>query len=289
MQNEKQNTLILHHFESHWNHGLSKFDLTIEQMSDQIIDFLTHKNPEINNIIITRFEGIDFEPEHEKLIKFSEDKGINIRVEEYAYSYYEESFRPNEYEFVKPTRDNSDEDNVLPVMEWQKDLKKHNSVFLAGAFEGECVRDVEDILEHVGAKFKKMDELVVGTYVDYEYVMSPDKIVSKLQKGIEDAERKFERAVDRNKEDEELVKIEKDLNKLFLSSKLENGVKYYSQIQENLYSNVDEVNDIISNILMSGEPSTQYKPSDAESKKNDILNSFKNAPETKKHTNKLKI
>jgi len=39
--NNDLNTLIIHHFESVWNDGLAKFDMNMEKMSDQIIDFLS--------------------------------------------------------------------------------------------------------------------------------------------------------------------------------------------------------------------------------------------------------
>lgn len=290
MSLEEKNTLILHHFESHWNHGLSKFGLSIENMSDQIIDFLSNKRPDINNIIITRFEGIDFELEHAKIQQFAEDKNIEIRIEEYAYSYYRESFPNSDYDLIIPTRDNSDPDNVLPVMDWQKELKEHKSVILAGAFEGECVRDMEDILLYTRGDFEKIDELVVGTYVDYEYVSSPEKVTERLEKAINDAERKYEQALSKNREEQELSKIEKGLNKSFFSNKNENAVKYYHSVADSLYSNIDEISDIISNIIMSGEQSTQYAPKMTDSVKKDLFNSFdiKNNDE-KKHKNKLKI
>lgn len=284
MSSEETNTLILHHFESHWNHGLSKFGLNIENMSDQIIDFLSHKRPDINNIIITRFEGIDFEPEHEKIQRFAEDKNIEIRIEEYAYSYYKESFPNSDYDFITPTRDNSDPDNVLPVMEWQKELKNHKSVSLAGAFEGECVQDMEDILLYTRGDFNKINELVVGTYVDYEYVSSPEKVTERLEKAISDAERKYDQALSKNREEQELIKIEKELNKHFFSNKNENAVKYYHSVADGLYSNTDEINDIVSNIIMSGVESTQYSPKITENVKRDLFESFND--ENKKEINK---
>lgn len=276
--NKDLNTLILHHFESHWSDGLAKFSLDMEKMSDQIIDFLSEKRTDINNIIITRFEGVDYEPEHTKLREYAKEHDIQIRIEEYAYSYYPDNFTDKQLktlETVKPTRDNSDEDNILPVDNWQKELKEHNSVSLAGAFEGECVQDMEDILLHVRGDYNKIDELVVGTYVDYQFVMSPEKITQKLSKAIENAEMKFEKAVNKGREESELEKIENDLNKVLLTDRAQVAIKFYSNISENLYSNVDEISDIISNILMTGEHSTQYQSKMDETSKNELFSKLK--------------
>jgi len=290
--NKDLNTLILHHFESHWSDGLAKFSLDMEKMSDQIIDFLSEKRTDINNIIITRFEGIGYEPEHTKLREYAKEHDIQIRIEEYSYSYYPDNFTDNQLKTlvtVKPTRDNSDEDNILPVDDWQKELKDHKSVSLAGAFEGECVQDMEDILLHVRGDYNKIDELVVGTYVDYQFVMSPEKINQKLSKAIENAEMKFEKAVNKGREESELEKIENDLNKVLLTDRSQVAIKFYSNISENLYSNVDEISDIISNILMTGERSTQYQSKMDETSKNELFSKLKGKADIEPEQKQSKI
>jgi hypothetical protein len=289
--NKEINTLILHHFESHWGDGLAKFSMDMEKMSDQIIDFLSEKRTDINNIIITRFEGVDYEPEHSKIREYAKEHDIDIRIEEYAYSYYPDNFSEKQLktlETVKPTRDNSDHDNILPVDDWQKELKTHNSVALAGAFEGECVQDMEDILLHVRGDFDKIDELVVGTYVDYQFVMSPEKISQKLSKAIENAEMKYEKAVSKGKEDTELEKIENDLNKVLLTDRAQVAIKFYSNVSEDLYSNVDEISDIISNILMTGKESSQYQSKMSETSKNELFSKLKGGNDIEKEELKPK-
>lgn len=271
------NTLILHHFESKWNDALQKFDLDMEKMSNQIIDYLSTKGEHINNIVITKTKGVDVEPEHNKIMKYALDNEIQISIQEYGYSYYKENFTDDELkneEFIIPTRDNKDKDNILPIKEWQKELSLHNTVSIAGAFEGECIRDMEDIVLHTRGEYDKVKELVVGSHVKYQYSNNPDKILEKIQKTIHDAEKRYIRSESKGNIEKEIENIESDLNKTLFSRKSEIAIKYYSDISEKLYSNIDEINDIISNIIIQGEKSNQYNSRMNDEQKNKLFDSF---------------
>lgn len=278
--NNDLNTLIIHHFESVWNDGLAKFDMNMEKMSDQIIDFLSEKRPDINNIIITRLEGINYEHEHSKILEFAKENDINIRIEEYGYSYYPENFTKETLktlDTVKPTRYNSDENNILPIMDWQKELKHHKSVAISGAFDGECVRDMEDIVLHTRGNYERVDELIVGSNVDYQFIMPPSKISNKISKAIESAEAKYGRLSSKGNFDSGLSNIENELNNALLTNKAQRAIKYYSNIAEDMYSNVNEISDIISNIIMTNQPSIQYQETMSNEDKKSLFSKVRNS------------
>lgn len=183
------NVLFLHHFESMWEDSLKKFDTNMDDITTKVIDFLS-VNDDIDTVLITRMENNQPEDEHYRLMTFCDEKGIDVRFQEYAYAMYrdpndhDEDEEENAYQtypmekfnktWTYGTRDHHDyETDVLDIEEFHYELKNANKVYLAGAFEGECVLDQEAIFDAIDCEYEKIDGLVVGTYVDYEFQYTP--------------------------------------------------------------------------------------------------------------------
>ncbi len=168
------NILILHHFETMWNEGLSKFNTTFEEQSNKYIDYIINNKDNLDKVIITRFEGVNFESEHYPLINVLDSLNIQYECIEYAYGWSKESneeffsTKNENITWCQGTRDYHTEEDVLLIEEWMHDLKNDN-VFLAGSFENECVLDLETALSAININFTKLDDLVVGTFVEYEF------------------------------------------------------------------------------------------------------------------------
>jgi hypothetical protein len=168
------NILILHHFETIWNEGLSKFNTTFEDQLNKYIDYILDNKDTLDKVIITRFEGINFEDEHYPLISLLDNLNIQYECIEYGYGWTKDSNR----EFFSPknenitwcqgTRDYHTEEDVILIEEWMHDLKNDN-IFLAGSFENECVLDIKTAFDAINVNLTKLDDLVVGTFVEYEF------------------------------------------------------------------------------------------------------------------------
>lgn len=200
------NVLFLHHFEVQWEEGLKGFDTNLDDITNKVIDFLSF-NDDIDLLLITQMENNQAEEEHSRLINFCQNKNIEVRFQEYAYAMYrdlelhdeenEESYVPYPMEkfgetWTYGTRSHHDnETDVLDIEDFHYELKNANKVYLAGAFEGECVLDQEAILDAIDAEYTKVDELVVGTYVDYEFKFR-DVIIENTQNKINEITNELE-------------------------------------------------------------------------------------------------
>lgn len=169
------NVLFLHHFESMWEKSMLKFGTTIEEQTEKVIDFLDHTN--IDKVILTRFEENKFGDEHYPIIRYCEENNIQLELNVYAYPLrtedeYLREIYPLETEnknWCQGTRDTHDENCILDIEDFHKELKSCNKVYLAGAFENECILDQEAIFDAIGVNYEKIEGLVVGDYCLYEY------------------------------------------------------------------------------------------------------------------------
>lgn len=170
------NVLFLHHFESMWEEGMRKFDATLEGQTEKVIDFL--ENTDIDKVILTRFEENEFGDEHYPIIRYCQENNIRIELNVYAYplGIEDEDERIARYpletendDWCQGTRDTHDETYILDIDPFHKDLKHFDKVYLAGAFEGECVLDQEAIFDAIDINYEKVEGLVVGDCCEYQF------------------------------------------------------------------------------------------------------------------------
>lgn len=173
--------LLLHHFETIWSESLEKNDTSFENQMNKYIDYIL-SNKDLDKVIVTRFEGFDFEPEHQALISCCEHLNINIECIEYAYGWSKdmnEDLFIDENEGTKwcyGTRDHHDGINdVLIIDDWMHDLKG-SKVIVGGSFSGECVLDILTVLENIDLELVERKDLIVGEYVDYDFKTQIEKI-----------------------------------------------------------------------------------------------------------------
>jgi len=164
--------LILHHFEPYWDKSSKEFNTSFEEEMSKILDFVYYVDS-ISNIIITRFEESQLDHDYYLLQELCLSKGIKLECRQYGYGF----IRQEESEYIESdlnktwcqgNRDYHGDDDVLILEDWHHKLKGED-VLLAGAFEDECLNDMEAILISVDANYKKLDDLSVGSYTEYEF------------------------------------------------------------------------------------------------------------------------
>ena len=174
--------LWLHHFEDYWNHSLKEFDTNFEKELLKVMNYLEHE--EFNKVLITRFMENKEGDCHLPLINFCNSKNIRIEFKEYGYGFRNDNneYKKKDYgkEWIYGNRQEHTEKDVLPIEEFQKELKNHE-VYLGGAFENECLNDVESIMKHLEINYIKINELCVGTYAQYSFFTTPnEKVINFL-------------------------------------------------------------------------------------------------------------
>lgn len=192
------NILWLHHFEDDWNYSMKEFNTNYEKELIKILNYLENEN--IDKVLVTRFLKNKSGDCHEFLIAFCQIKGIQIEFKEYGYGFRNDDNQYKKKDFGKSwiygNRSGHDENDILIIEDFQRELKNH-TIFLGGAFENECLNDVETVMNHLNINYTKIPELCVGTYADYSFFNTPnEKVMNFLNSnGIfeEDIQEEFQK------------------------------------------------------------------------------------------------
>lgn len=191
-------TLLLHHFEPYWDDAMEKYNTSFEEEMEKVCDYIEFHSEIIDNVIITSFEEINFSLEYEPIIELCENLKIKITLETYAYGWnydeivgMEDNPKYNEntenINWCYGGRDYHCENDILIIDDWIKNLN-NSGVLLAGAFEGECINDIETIFDNIGINYEKINELTVGTFCEYEFKSIPSCILEGFICDIEEIE-----------------------------------------------------------------------------------------------------
>lgn len=255
--------LLLHHFETMWEDSLKKYNTDFENQLNKYMDYIITNKDNLDKVIITRFEGFKFEPEHSALIDLCENLNIKIENQEYAYGWTKdmnEDLFSDENENIKwcyGTRDHHDENDVLIIDDWMNELKGH-TVYLGGAFANECVLDAYTALKAANVNVIECDDLIVGTYENYEFKTKITDIYSILD-DVEELNELYEKLendydlenlnIDEfNEIKDELIKLEKSVNEAIYENL---DLIKLLRLSENIYEyiNNDNFKEIVYNII----------------------------------------
>ena len=156
-------TLIIHHLEKTWEHGYKNHGTSFEEMAKKVISHI--KRAKYDKVILTQFESSDPKDEHF-------ESGIYKFVDEwYEYGYawtIEESDKTTttEHGFILDEYGNKytnggNHSEVVLIEDWMLELSSHDDISICGAFEGECLEDLEIALSACSLKFRKIKNLIV--------------------------------------------------------------------------------------------------------------------------------
>lgn len=160
--------LIIHHVQPRWDYSLRKFGTSFDEMLEKVNDHLCSTN--YNEVIVTNFKSYEIEPEQD-FVRWS-------MVDNYDYGWDMEVVHEGEESAIKQV--NADFANghiytdvhgrrwaegglhseAVIIPDWF-DRIVNSEVYLCGAFDGECIEDMEIALRSFGIKFHRLNELIV--------------------------------------------------------------------------------------------------------------------------------
>jgi len=146
--------LIVHHLEMTWCDGYAMHYTSFDQEAEKLLQYLEDNNYCYDRIILTLFENWELQPEHYYT-------GLAEHIDEvhtYGYGWTEETVE-NSLDNIEWIEGGCHSD-FLPIYDWIKNLKGHE-VHLCGAFDGECIDDMETALAGAEVEYKRISELIV--------------------------------------------------------------------------------------------------------------------------------
>lgn len=181
--------LIIHHFEREWERGYARWCQTMEDIAEQLLHHLLF-DQQYDKVILTQFNFNDMQDEiyHMPLCECGEwycDCSDSVcladfidEVHEYGYGW--EVRQLDHVEDLGLHRYDRDDNwagwtllgrgktwdwggyhsEVVILDQWMFDLKGHD-ISLCGAFDGECIEDMEYALESVGVEFDRLEALIL--------------------------------------------------------------------------------------------------------------------------------
>lgn len=146
--------LIAHHLETCWDGGLRMYGKRFDVEANKLREHLEEN--EYDRVILTRFEGGELEDAHY-------DAGLHRHIDEvheYAYGWEADQLVPYGEEGVDWT-EGGQHSEVVMLTDWMHELRQRNAkVDLCGAFDGQCVEDMEIALDAVGVPVNRLEHLI---------------------------------------------------------------------------------------------------------------------------------
>jgi hypothetical protein len=139
--------LIIHHLERIWENGYKKFGTSFDELVEKFYEHLSHETYDL--VILTRFEDFRLDDDYWPIAQYVD------RVETYAYGWEKQEMLDNPGIFCEG---GSHSEAVL-IEDWMR-LSGHD-VYISGAFDGECIEDLEIALRHCQVKFFRIEDLII--------------------------------------------------------------------------------------------------------------------------------
>lgn len=139
--------LIIHHLEPIWQDEYQKFGTSFEELVEKFHEHLSNETYDL--VILTRFEEYRIGEDYWQIAQYIHS------VETYAYGWEKQNMLDNPDRFCEG---GSHSEAVL-IEDWMH-LADHD-VYISGAFDGECIEDLEIALTHCGVKFSRIEALII--------------------------------------------------------------------------------------------------------------------------------
>jgi hypothetical protein len=139
--------IVIHHVQKMWDSGLLKYGTSFEEEIEKVYNHLLEEN--YDRVIVTNFEAaFGLDDEQKVLSEFYPD------VYDYMYGWEDDEANP-EGTWV----DGGCHSQKLPIDDWMLEII-NDDVFLCGAFDGECIEDMEIALSSQGIKVNRIEQLI---------------------------------------------------------------------------------------------------------------------------------
>lgn len=143
--------LIVHHLEPCWEQGYVSNGTSFDLLCGQLAEYLEEN--QYNRIILTRFEECEIP---EEFANHGLQYSIST-VHQYAYGWEKEMQKDNPH--CRWTEGGNHSEIVL-IDDWMLELEGEE-VDICGAFDGECIEDLEIALDATEVKYRRIEELIV--------------------------------------------------------------------------------------------------------------------------------
>ena len=146
-------TIIIHHVQEMWHHGLKQHGSGITEMVAKVYHHLKVNN--YDKVIVTNYDSTGELEEVQKVFRFFYPK-----VYDYAYGW-ERSEVHSDSGLIEGIDycEGKIESEIVYMPKWLRALK--GEVFLCGAFNTECIDDMECALLGAEINVTRIDELIV--------------------------------------------------------------------------------------------------------------------------------
>ncbi len=145
-------TLLVHHLEPMWEGGYKRYGTSFIEQAEKVLEHVWASN--YDRIIMTLFEDRGLGPAHAELGL------VALCPSVYTYGYgWESDMDPGEgCRFVE----GGAHSEVVLVEPWMDEMAlEGDRVHLCGAFDGECIEDMEIALRAAGVWFERLEDLIV--------------------------------------------------------------------------------------------------------------------------------
>lgn len=144
-------TLIIHHLESIWEEGYKKNGTDFETLCFSVVQHI--EEVEYDRVILTRFENPQFEDAHHYtgLSQFIDE------VQEYGYGWDGDCVLEDEED--EDWVEGGEHSEFVWLAPWMRTL--NGDVDICGAFDFECIEDLEIALRALEIKFNRIEKLIV--------------------------------------------------------------------------------------------------------------------------------
>ena len=143
--------LIIHHLEEMWDKGFKNNGTSFQREAERVLEHLQEE--EYDQVILTRYSENSLGDEHH-------DSGLAeyiTTVEQYDYGWEKGTIDGEEGEEWAEGGGHSE---IVLLTGWMRSLKGCE-VYLCGAFDGECIEDIQLALEAVGVSYRRLNELII--------------------------------------------------------------------------------------------------------------------------------
>ena len=150
-------TLLIHHLEPMWEHGYRMMHTSFEDMAAKVY-YHIKKEKSYDNIIMTFFENTELTDDHWMFNRFTP------QVYDYAYGWDLGEEMDYDIEAGNTTEwtEGGNHSRHVWVPDWIHQLARNeDDIGFCGAFDGECIEDMEIALEAAGAKYHRLNHLIV--------------------------------------------------------------------------------------------------------------------------------
>ena len=269
------NILIAHHFSDYWETGMENEGTNFQNEMVKLLDFI--KNKDIDKVILPLFEQYQLEDCHYPLAAYCDENNIKLEVHEYGYGWRRElddEIALEEFPLEKlndtwtyGTRTDYTEEDVIVIEDWQKELKGHN-IYLTGAFEGECIADIEAAFDSIELDYERVEGLIVGSGIKYEFIgKEPEEILEEIEIKLESLQNEIDEELENEKLTNEIDSFEELFDYLpDLARNIEDEISdLYNEYEEfiddiNVYdlNNSFVTTELFQEIYDDGEPCYTY-------------------------------